>query len=311
MRAWRAALIGAFVLCGVASPAAAASGPDISVTVTSWPDTVSLDSGRIYHGVNAENVGTADFKSVTLSSVLPAGAIFNDAESSPCWAQTTPTTVSCAAGALAVGASTSRPLVITATMVGTITTTVTSTTNPKDTTANSGSDATTVLPAGGTVGGGYLITNESITIDTNNGVHRFTMPTQDVAKAATTLVSQAPGAFCGGPCASETITLDFPLIIDDFNDPTQPGHILITFDNLPVCRGLGGDCRTLYHVDAQAPGGVITPFCDGAQSGKRGPGIARVNGQVSAPCINEQSNSGSTIVYDVLVLSNDPGFGAR
>jgi hypothetical protein len=311
MRVWRAVLVGGVLLCGLASPAAAAGGPDISVTVTSWPDTVSLDSGRIYYGVNAQNVGTADFKSVILSSILPAGAIFNDAESSPCWAQTTPTTVSCDAGALAVGASTSRPLVIRASVVGTITTTVTSTSSPKDTTANSGFDSTTVLPGAGTVGGGYLITNESITIDTNNGVHRFTMPTQDVAKAATTLVSQAPGNFCGGPCASETIALDFPLVVDDFNDPAQPGHIVITFDNLPVCRGLGGDCRTLYHVDAQAPNGVQTPFCDGAQAGKRGPGIARVNGQVSAPCINEQANGGDTIVYDVLVLSSDPGFGGR
>jgi hypothetical protein len=298
------------LLLALAAPAGAAAGPDISVSVTSWPSTVSLDSGRVYYAVAATNVGTAKFKSVSLSAPLPTGASLVSAESAPCWS-VSGGTATCAAGALDVGASTSRPLVVRLTNLGSVTATVTATTSPKDSTNNSGSATTTVVSANGTSSGGYLLTDESIAIDTVQGVHRFTMPTNVVAKAATTLVSAPAGNFCGGPCASETVQLDFPLVVEPFVDALHPGVITITFDNLPVCRGLGGDCRVLFHVDAQAPLGVETPFCDGAQAGNRGFGAALVNGVPSAPCINEQSNMGSTVTYEVLVLSNDPGFGAR
>jgi hypothetical protein len=306
-------IVAAAALLGVPSmpsQARAGTGPDIQVSVTSWPATVSLDSGRVYYAVGAANVGTTKFKSVVLSSSLPSGSSLDAAESDPCWSAAG-STLTCSAGALAVGATTSRPLVIVVSSPGSVTTTVTATTNPKDSTGNAGSATTGVVAAGGTNSGGFLLQSESLSIDTVQGVHQFTMPTTASPKAATTLVSGPAGNFCGGPCASETVTLDFPFVVGPFVDAFNPGHVLITFDNLPVCRGLGGDCRVLHHTDADAPGGVPTPFCDGAQSGNEGFGAALVNGVVSAPCINEQSNRGATVTYDVLVLSNDPGFGAR
>ncbi|MBI2566193.1 MAG: DUF11 domain-containing protein [Candidatus Schekmanbacteria bacterium] len=89
-----------------------APAADLTVAVTEHVDPV-LTNGPLRYTLTAENLGEAEATGVTLSAVLPAGATFGSATPSQgdC---TGPAPVTCALGALPLGASASVSLALTA-----------------------------------------------------------------------------------------------------------------------------------------------------------------------------------------------------
>lgn len=118
---------------------------DLAVTVTDTPDPVSLGNHLTYR-VTTTNHGPARAVGVTLTDRLPAGASFVSASPDCTHASGT---VTCALGALASGASTTRQIVVTPMAPGVLTNTIVVTSTTSDpSAANNTAAVTTTVTAG-------------------------------------------------------------------------------------------------------------------------------------------------------------------
>ena len=121
---------------------------DLSITKTDSPDPVTVGSNLTYT-ITATNNGPDAATGVNVSDALPAGTTFVSANASQ-GACTGTTTVNCALGSLANGASATVQIVVMANTVGALTNTATvSGIQPDPNAANNSATATTTVNASG------------------------------------------------------------------------------------------------------------------------------------------------------------------
>jgi uncharacterized repeat protein (TIGR01451 family) len=306
-------------------PPVESSGPDLSITKTGAPTTVTAGNSVQYTltVTDAEENATG----VVVNDTLPAGTTF--VSSTPSQGSCAPPAaghVICTLGAVSTSTTATIQLVIkTATVVpggGTITNTATvsSDSDDADSDDNFASATTTVVAPTAGQASGYVPPGGSINTGGTNPA-TLALP---AGPGAVVMLTQAPGNFCAGACTGPATEVNnFP----GYSNPKFPISLTLAYAEPNAAKALADFLTTtVYKQTGTGPGVKIRDCVDnpawttkqkqaaalrrtlrlGTQSGIANP----------SPCVDARSivslpNKQWRVTYTVLYLSGDPHFGRK